>query len=631
VSDPDLVGQAVAGALSLQLPDPGVESLVAYLSGRRVMLVLDNCEHLVDACAELVDGLLMRCGELHILATSREPLGVDGEQVFRVPSLSLETDAVRLFMDRARAAGARLEVDPASDSVVAEICRRLDGIPLAIELAAARSTHLAPIQVLERLSDRFRLLTGGRRRVQRQQTLAAAIDWSHGLLSDPEQALFRRLAVFRGSFSLQAVEEICRPDAVDLLGSLVDKSLVNVQVQAAAPRYRLLETVRMYAEERLVASGEAAKLRSAQRDWLLRWLESLPIGQLLELGGGERLVPEVDNLAAALEWSLEEDRLDLVARIASRLLGYWWSYQRVAELGTWWRVLEEGLARLSGDLRAAALLVGVQHAMATGDFDEMEQLSAAALASAAQGSWSAAYAWSMRALWLTYGDPEQGRRCIDEGRKAAVAARVPEIERMTTIWSANLLTGDPDRDAEVGRGEILDNVLATVGDAGPGLAYVALGIVAALGDTATASRLVAGRTAGSVIQRYMQELMAAVIAIDDGRTEAASEHLRILVTLVREYAVPLGEALCLTGFAALAASTGEYETASRQLAAVRMSARFPFRSPVDALVYRKTIRAVRDALDPETAARCRAEGEAVPVSRALDEQLARLDAAVEAR
>jgi predicted ATPase/class 3 adenylate cyclase len=622
LSDPELVSQAVASALGLHVVDSGVQNLASHLEGRRVLVVLDNCEHVVDACAELVDGLLGACRELQILATSRESLGVDGEHVFRVPSLSLESDAKRLFVDRARAAGATLGLDASDDDAVTEICRRLDGIPLAIELAAARTTHLSPAQIVERLSDRFRLLTGGRRRVQRQQTLSAAIDWSHDLLSPDEQMLLRRLAVFRGSFSLEEVEEICRRDAVDLLGSLVDKSLVTVQVDCAVSRYRLLETVRLYAEERLLASGEAAELRSAHRDWLLTWLESLPVGQLVEPGGGDQLVPEVDNLAAALDWSLDENRLDLIARMASRMIGYWWSYVRVADLGTWWRVLEEGLSALPDELRAAALIVGVQHGLTTGEFEQMQKLSAEVLQIAAPDSWIAAYAWSIQALYWTVPDPQRMRRSVEAGRNAAAAAGAPELESTVVMWSAGLLTGDPETDERSGGGEILEIVLARIENSWPAQTPIVLGIVAALGHTETASRLAARFTPRNTIQRYSHVLLEALIAIREGRLQAASEHLRDVAGIVREYAIPLGEASCVVGFSAIAANAGDYEAASRQLASVKAAGVFPFRSPADVLVYRQTARVLRKALDPATAARCRAEGAAIPVRKALDDQLA---------
>jgi predicted ATPase/class 3 adenylate cyclase len=628
VSDPELVGQAVASTLDLHLVDTSSEALAGYLDRRRVLVVLDNCEHLLDACGGLAEVLLARCRELHVLATSREPLGVDGEQVFRVPSLRVDTDAVQLFVDRARSVGGRLDLDPVGEEVVSEICRRLDGIPLAIELAAARTTHLGQSQILERLSDRFRLLTGGRRRVQRQQTLSAAIDWSHDLLSDAEKRLFRQLAVFRGSFSLQAVEEICDPDALDLLGSLVEKSLVNVDRADASPRYRLLETVRLYAEDRLLASGEAEGLRSAHRDRFLGWLESIPVDQLMGLASGDRVDrvdPEADNLTAGLEWSLEQGRLDLVAATASRMCGYWWSYVRVGEMEAWWRVLRPRLAELPSGSQALALLVGAQYAIASGDFDAMENLSSRVLAIAAPGSWTTAYAWLIQALYWTYAAPDRGRRCIEEARRAAAAAGVAPFERTAVMQAANLLTGDPSEDERSGARALLERLYEALPEASSNNAFVVGGIIAALGDTGRAGKLIATRPATTPINRFLRKRVEVVIAVRNGELEAASEHLRALVAITREYAIPLGEASCLIGFAALAAAAGDNQAASRHLASVRNAARFPFRTPVEVLDYRQTVRSVRSALDPQLAARSRAEGAELPVGEALDVALAHLE------
>jgi len=626
VSDSDLVGQALASALDLHLVDTSSGTLAAYLAGRRVLVLLDNCEHVLDACAELTDRLLGRCPALHVLATSREALGVDGEEVFRVPSLRADTDAVRLFVDRARAVGGQ-GFDREDEEVVAEICRRLDGIPLAIELAAARTTHLAPSQILERLSDRFRLLTGGRRRVQRQQTLSAAIEWSHGLLSDAERRLFGQLAVFRGSFSLLAVEGICNREALDQLGSLVEKSLVNIVPAQAAPRYRLLETVRLYAEDRLVASGEAECLRSAHRDWFLSWLEAIPIGQLVGIGSGDRVYevePEADNVTAALDWSLEEKRLDLVARAASRMVGFWWAYVHVGEMGTWWRVLRERLTELPPAARPLALVVGIQYVTATGDFEAMQELSSELLAVAAPGSWAAAYAWAIQALYWTYGDPERGRRSIEEGRASANAAGVAEFERTAMMQAANLLTGDAAQDEELGVRELLETLYEAIPETPPGPAFVVLGIFAALGDTRRASGLISRVPARTPINRFQRELVAVITALADHELGVASEHLQALVTMVREYAIPLGEVSCLIGFASVAAAAGDHQRASRHLATVRQTAPFPFRTPVEVLVYRRTVRSVRDSLDPETAQRCRTVGAATPISQAIDKELVRL-------
>ncbi|MCL2788858.1 MAG: LuxR C-terminal-related transcriptional regulator, partial [Micrococcales bacterium] len=226
VTDPSLVEHAVAGALRLQILDPSPDALVHYFADRETLLLFDNCEHLLDACGDLADALVgERCPGLRILATSREPLGVDGERVFRVPSLDIEAEAVSLFVERSLSVRPDLLLDPRSQATIAEICRRVDGIPLAIELAATRVAHLSVTEILERLNDRFRLLVGGRRRIQRQQTLSATLDWSFNLLGPDEQQLLRRLAVFRGSFSLRAAEAICHSHALELLGALVAKSL----------------------------------------------------------------------------------------------------------------------------------------------------------------------------------------------------------------------------------------------------------------------------------------------------------------------------------------------------------------------------------------------------------------------
>ncbi len=277
--DPALVEQTVASVLEVreQPGRPLSELLVEELREKQVLLLLDNCEHVIDACARLADLLLHSAPGLKILATSRAPLNISGETSYPVPPLALpdparpalpgalaQYEAVRLFSERAVAVQPTFAVTNANAPAVAQICTHLDGIPLAIELAAARSRLLSPEQIAARLSDRFHLLTGGSRAsLPRQQTLQAAIDWSYDLLSAAEQALFNRLAVFAGSFSLEAVEAICADDdkvpsahVLDLLGALVDHSLVVVQEREAEMRYTLLETVRQYAQEKLYAYGE---------------------------------------------------------------------------------------------------------------------------------------------------------------------------------------------------------------------------------------------------------------------------------------------------------------------------------------------------------------------------------------
>ncbi|HYQ36159.1 MAG TPA: LuxR family transcriptional regulator, partial [Mycobacterium sp.] len=275
ITHPGVVPVAVARALGL--PDqPGrstMDTLLRFVRDRQMLVVLDNCEHLLDASAELVVALLGAAPGLTLLATSREPIGVAGEVSWRVPSLSLADEAVELFVDRARRARPDFAVDNDNAAAVGEICRRLDGMPLAIELAAARVRALSLAEILDGLHDRFRLLTGGARTaVRRQQTLHASVDWSHALLTEPERVLFRRLAVFLGGFDLDAAQAVAgrrdveRYQVLDLLTLLVDKSLVVAENTGGRTRYRLLETVRQYALEKLAESGEADAIRSRHRD-----------------------------------------------------------------------------------------------------------------------------------------------------------------------------------------------------------------------------------------------------------------------------------------------------------------------------------------------------------------------------
>lgn len=275
VTNPDAV--PVTAARVFGLPDqPGrstTDTLLRFVRDRRLLMVLDNCEHVLDASATFVASLLGAAPGVTVLATSREPLGVPGEAVWQVPSLSLADEAVELFAARARLARADFAVTEDNAATVAQICQRLDGMPLAIEFAAARLRALSLPEILDSLHDRFRLLTGSSRTaVRRQQTLRASVDWSHALLSEPERVLFRRLAVFLGGFDLGAARAVAASDVaeryqvLDQLSLLVDKSLVVAESTAGGTRYRLLETVRQYGLEKLGESGEADAVRVRHRD-----------------------------------------------------------------------------------------------------------------------------------------------------------------------------------------------------------------------------------------------------------------------------------------------------------------------------------------------------------------------------
>ena len=411
LADPDLVPQAVAAALGLR-EQPGrtaPDTLTDALRVLRMLLVLDNCEHLVDACAGLADGLLRACPGLVILATSREPLGIDGETAWRVPSLALPAGgdgetvgsgdapapdacpSVRLFVERARAARPDLTLTVLHTSAVARICRRLDGIPLALELAAARVKALSVEQIATRLDDRFRLLTGGNRTaLPRQRTLRATVDWSYDLLSEEERALLRRLSVFAGGWSLEAAEAVCAgegiesSDVLDLLQHLVDRSLVVTDVHPdGTTRFRMLEMLQQYALERLVERGEADAARGQHAAWVLALAERAgpELRGPREREWSERLEGECENLRAALRWLVERGEAERSLRLGSALWRFWSVRGHLIEGLDW---LEQALALsgASGDVtdqvlraRAGALNGAGNLAMARGEHGERGRLS----------------------------------------------------------------------------------------------------------------------------------------------------------------------------------------------------------------------------------------------------------------
>jgi non-specific serine/threonine protein kinase len=367
------------------------ETLADYLRPKSLLLLLDNCEHVLAACAYLTDVFLRACPNLRILATSREGMGLAGETLYPEPTLpvpdperlaSLEEvvryESVRLFTERATAVLPTFRITPRTAQSVAWICHRLDGIPLAIELAAVRVKTLVVDQVFSRLDDQFRLLTGGNRTAPpRQQTLRAAMDWSYELLSPQERTLLQRLSVFAGGWTLEAAEAVCSgPHAevsgvLDLLTQLVDKSLVMMEPQDGEARYHLLETVRQYARDRLVESQEEAHARTRHRDWYLSFAEQADqkrrgVEKEAQL---DRLEREHDNLRAALEWSRGREESEATLRLAAALGRFWWRRGYRSEGRAW---LEGVLAKESGvsvSVKARALHGAGVLAWVQGDFN----------------------------------------------------------------------------------------------------------------------------------------------------------------------------------------------------------------------------------------------------------------------
>jgi predicted ATPase/DNA-binding CsgD family transcriptional regulator len=398
LTDPGLVERRVAATLGVRdEPDRSLgDTLADALRSRELLLILDTCEHLVDACAPLVAHLLASCRGVRVIATSREPLRVRGETVWRVPPLELPaarpagevlgSEAVRLFADRATAVRPGFALTSENAVAVAQLCRTLDGIPLAIELAAARIRALSVEQVASRLSDRFQLLASGDRTAPvRQQTLRAAVDWSYELLTEPEQALLRRLSVFSG-WSLEMAEQVCADkqipahDILDLLAALIDKSLVSMDSElTGAARYRLLDTIAEYAADRLAASGEEADIRAAHRDYLMTLGEDI-VAQAFLRGDPpwparvalyQRIGIELPNFRSALAECLTRGDAEQGLRICLALRSPWVAGGDLAEGTGWFDRLLALDAPVPAAVRGRALvyraeLAYEQHDYATG-------------------------------------------------------------------------------------------------------------------------------------------------------------------------------------------------------------------------------------------------------------------------
>jgi predicted ATPase/class 3 adenylate cyclase len=394
LTDRDFVLPTVAGTLGMT--EPAGRSLLAaivdYVKGKRILLVLDDCDPVLAECAELSEAVLRACSTVRIIVTSREALGVSGEVILPITSLAtpdsgavvrpsdLEgVDAVRLFVERARAVQPAFEVTDANARAVAQLCRRLDGIPLAIELAAARVRTLPVEQIAARLDDRFRLLTGGSRAaVARHQTLRATIDWSYELLTEPERAVLRRLSVFAGGATLEAAEAVCAGDAVDALdvldclGRLVEKSLVLSDSKTSEARFRLLETVREYARARLVEAGEAEATLRRHRDWYVALVDETsaalfhgpePVDRL------RRLDREHEDIRVVLEWCLDQPgEAGTGLRIAAGLWRYWEIRGYLTEGRGWLERMLSGSAGEVSAARANALTGAGNLALMQGDY-----------------------------------------------------------------------------------------------------------------------------------------------------------------------------------------------------------------------------------------------------------------------
>ena len=374
ISDGALAASVIGQALELtQSGDSAETAVLAALKRRSLLIILDNCEHILNSIAPLANAILKTCPRVRVLATSRQPLGIAGEFVHRLPSLAMPEPsrpataedvknhgATALFVERAKASDSRFTLTDETAPVVADICRHLDGIPFAIELAAARVRVLSLPNLARRLGERFKILTGGNRTaLPRQKTLSALIEWSYGLLDSKEQTLFNRLGIFAGGFSIEAVEAVCMDegedasDALDVLSSLADKSLILAETSAEQERYRLLESTRAFALDKLDAEGERGRLALRHTEYFLHFAQVARVVHRSHPAEAwiSQQEPEIDNLRAALGWALQHDQAPVLgAAIAGSLLQLWFALGLVAEGRQW---IAMALERIDADAQPA--------------------------------------------------------------------------------------------------------------------------------------------------------------------------------------------------------------------------------------------------------------------------------------
>jgi predicted ATPase/DNA-binding SARP family transcriptional activator len=541
----ELVPHAVASALQAhrRAQRPVLEMLADRLRRRSLLIVLDNCEHVLDACADLATQLLSRCPELRILATSREPMAVAGEHVYRVPPLSVtgeshanasESDAVRLFLDRASAVRGERTPSPESLEAIAAICRELDGLPLAVELAAARTHVLSVQEIASRLDDRFRFLRYWRRGTEpRHQTLGATMAWSYDLLAADEQALLRRLTVFAGGFTLEAAAAVCldadADAALGLLTRLVDSSLVLADRLDGSTRYRMLETVRLYGAERLAEAGETEDARNRHGAYFLDLAER-QWDDIDTTAGGSwwTALEDGDNFNAALAWHIHEELADESLRFVGWLTWFWERTDRIAEGRVWCeRALAMGdhataQARGQGYYAAGCL------SWLANDFaraDRFLEQSLDLFRSSGDGLWIARSLDRLADLRFTTGRLEEARALFESSR-----GHFDDLSRPGGVAATIHGLGQVHRD---------------------------------LGDRQTARSLLA-----TAVTMYRERNDRAPLAatlhslgdleLDDRRPDSATEHYADSLALARE--VGMGQrtlTYCIAGLAAVAAMLGD--------------------------------------------------------------------------
>jgi len=663
LSDPDLVPHAVATAFGVR-EQPGrslIDILVGYLRPRSLLLLLDNCEHLQFACARLSDTLLECCAELQILATSRHALDVRGETKWRVPSLShpmhhslpsmkglTRYEAVRLFCERARAADPTFTLSRRNARSVVEVCANLDGIPLALELAAARLPVLTVAQIAERLCDRFRLLTGGRQNgLPRQQTLRATMDWSYGLLSEMERALLRRLSVFTGGWTLVAAEAICggagieASQIINLLAQLVDKSVAVAETRDGEARYHLLETVRQYSFERLTEFDEATRTRNRH----LRWFADLgerAYPDLREIRWEchqqtlERLRKEHDNLRAALTWSSEHN-MEIGLQLAGALGRFWSACSHYGEGRAWLTQFLEKTKGFATSGRTRALRYAGFLAWLQGDYRQAAVLGEEGLVLARRLRHKEHTAGLLHMLGLVYrdvGSYKRAARLLEEGQQLFEALGDMHYTAETMRQRGRLAYVQGEYSVASALLERSLDLYQKRGSKG-GIAYTLLflGHVRRYeGDLDQAVHLLQKsllffRDLGATEGRAGALTASAHALRQVGNHEQALRLYEEGLILSRDLGLKLSIQGCLYGIASLNASQGRPERALQLFAAaevVREDSDYALPAP-DREAYERAVTEIRAMIDGATFTATWAEGRAMTLEQAIEYALSSPD------
>ena len=656
LTDPNLVLQTVAGVLELRTVQgsPLLDLVTDYLRGKSLLLILDNCEHLIGACAELADHLLHACPAVKILASSREGLGIAGEVTYHVPSLSLpdqanptpdrllKSEAAQLFLERASAVNPHFSLTEANAQAVSQICRRLDGIPLALELAAARLKLFTADQIASRLNDRFRLLTGGSRTaLPRQQTLRALIDWSYDLLSEPEHVLLRQLSVFVGGWTFEAADAVCLDlDVLSLLEMLVNKSLVVMEENQGQARYNMLETIRQYARDKLIEAGEAASLRDRHLDYFLQFLEEAETG----LRSGEafkwfdRLEADYDNIRAATEWGQEQRPLDTLLLVGN-IIFYWtfraddrlqalhWLNELITKVknglpldGTIPQRVMSAVAR--GQIIAGLLLMGLGDTPAASVALE----DAIALERELGNRFWLGFALGMRASQaITVGDVAVAQAAAEES-----LALMRELEdKRWLLVSMPVLAGIEYRLGNEAKADQLRQEISRVLDKVDHPlfmpSFLGLGLQARI-ERRFADAQAYFRKGFEIAQRLRSKLFVVVmeselahVARESGDLQGAKDAYRRLIWKWKDFGQNAAVAHQLECFAFIARQEGEAERAVRLLGAaeaLREAIRVPMRSD-ERIEYEKERASLRDQMDAAAFTAAWAEGRDIDLEQAI--------------